>query len=225
MWKYRFINLSSFYYLNSRFSLEFNIKNKQHAKSPWVNCSQYLEFRDSLGYQQGCFSEASLSQCRIKNKISLPEHSNLDSLLCLRLRESQSHWGHRGLDLNPLLRAGPAMRSAWLAHAFIHIFILDIYISSIYTSKIDIFCLGYFCIWIYRSIFILDNSHWSQLFSRLTSPLSLQDNTSAPFSWWPSTEPAPACPCLSCAVVGPKLDTRCKVWSAECQGTAGTCTT
>lgn len=97
MWKYRFINLSSFYYLNSRFSLEFNIKNKQHAKSPWVNCSQYLEFRDSLGYQQGSFSEASLSQCRIKNKISLPEHSNLDSLLCLRLRESQSHWGHRGL--------------------------------------------------------------------------------------------------------------------------------
>lgn len=32
-----------------------------------------------------------------QNKISLPEHNDLDSLLCLRLRESPSHSGHRGL--------------------------------------------------------------------------------------------------------------------------------
>lgn len=81
-----------------------------------------------------------------ENKISLPEHNYLDSLLCLRTQRIRVIVVTRvsgGFDFNLLLRASPAMRSAWLAHAFICIFILDIGISNICISKIDIFYLGY----------------------------------------------------------------------------------
>lgn len=130
-----------------------------------------------------------------QNKISLPEHNDLDSLLCLRLRESPSHSGHRGL-----------WRSLFQPLA-----------QSRSSNEI---CLG--CPCFYPGL--LESLPEASSFPGLPVPSPCRTILQLPFSWWPSTEPAPVFPYLSCTVVGPKLDTRCKMWSAECQVTAKTIT-
>lgn len=128
------------------------------------------------------------------DKISLPEHGDLESLLCLRLRESPSHLGTRGLWqslFQPLAQSRSSNeKPAWVAHAFIQA--------------------------------CLENLPEASSFPGLPRPLLAAQVLQPPFSWWPSTEPAPVCPHLSCTVLGPKLDAACEMWSADCQVTAGT---
>ena len=121
----RFItNFSSFHYLNARCSLEFNSKNEQHAKSPWDNCLQYFLFRDRV--------QSTNSTVFLKYPSLNPESRQTPAfmntmawILCCALEsENQVICVRRvsgGLQFNLLLRAGPAMRSAWAAHAFIQV--------------------------------------------------------------------------------------------------------